>query len=228
MCGKFTAMASWAEVVAFSKPLTRAEVVPSDNDREIAFRVMSTLPVIVWDTATRQRRVMPMRWGFPDPKNWKAPKPIHARAEAIDTTKAFADAFHRGQRGIVIVRTFNEAPDLPGKTEQHVVVPGDRGAVGIAFVWKNFELPMLPGTLTACAMVTVPANKLIATLPTDRMPAVLSDNDWAVWLGEFGTPSDAKACLRTVEGLNWSMSKEERQAQAKRRVPTVSNPRGLL
>jgi hypothetical protein len=31
MCGKFTAMASWAEVVAFSQPLIRAVVEDGDN-----------------------------------------------------------------------------------------------------------------------------------------------------------------------------------------------------
>ena len=71
MCGKFTAMASWAEVVAFSQPLTR-EVAKAeragDNDREITFRVMSNLPVIIWDKEAGKRRVGPMRWGWPDPK----------------------------------------------------------------------------------------------------------------------------------------------------------------
>jgi hypothetical protein len=48
MCGKFTAMASWAEVVAFSQPLGigRPE---GGNDRPVTYRVMSTLPVIIWD-----------------------------------------------------------------------------------------------------------------------------------------------------------------------------------
>ncbi len=87
MCGKFTAMASWAEVVAFSQPLA-TDRVEGSNDREVTFRVMSNLPVIIWDKKAGKRRVVPMRWGFPDPKNLKIPKPIHARSETIDTTKA--------------------------------------------------------------------------------------------------------------------------------------------
>jgi putative SOS response-associated peptidase YedK len=221
-------MASWAEVVAFSQPLTRDDVQESDNDRAVTFRVMSNLPVIIWDKEAGKRRVVPMRWGFPDPKNWKIPKPIHARSETIETTKAFAPAFLDGQRGIVIVRTFNEAPDIPGPSIQHTITPGELGALGIAFVWRQFDLKDLPGSMTACVMVTVPANKLIATLPTDRMPAVLADEDWATWLGEKGTPEDAKACLKTVEGVRWTMTKEERAATTKRKKPTVSDPEGLL
>ena len=226
MCGKFTAMASWGEVVAFSQPLTREEMKESDNDRVLTLRVMDNLPVIIWDKDAQQRRVVAMRWGYPDLRNWKVPKPIHARSEGIETTRAFASAFRAGQRGIVIVRTFNEAPDISGPTIQHTIMPGDVGALGIAFVWDQFDLAALPGTLRACVMVTVPANQLIATLPTDRMPAVLADEDWEMWL--HGTPDEAKACLKTVEGVRWAMTKEERAATTKRRKPTISDPTGLF
>lgn len=229
MCGKFTSMSSWAEVVAFSQPLTRQDVKETDNDRSITFRVMSNLPVIIWDQEAKTRRVVSMRWGWPDPKNWKWPRPIHARSETIDDPKKpFARPFVAGQRGIVIVRTFNEAPDIPGPTAQHTITPGERGAIGITFVWRAFDLADLPGTLRACVMVTVPANTLIAELPTDRMPAVLADEDWGRWLGEPpATPADAKACLKTVEDVRWTMSKEERAAKSKRAKPTVLDPSGL-
>ena len=37
-----------------------------------------------------------------------------------------------------------------------------------------------------------------------------------------------KACLKTVEGVRWTMTKEERAQKAKRQKPTVSDPGGLL
>lgn len=80
-------------------------------------------------------------------------------------------------------------------------------------------------------MVTVPANKLIASLPTDRMPAVLAPEDWSAWLGEEPSNLDrVKACLKTVEGVRWTMTKEERKAdpKTKRRPPTVSDPGDLF
>jgi copper chaperone CopZ len=40
--------------------------------------------------------------------------------------------------------------------------------------------------------------------------------------------NEVKACLKTVEGVRWTMTKEERQAGAKRQKPTASNPTGLL
>jgi len=208
MCGKFTAMASWAEVVEFSQALTAA----GDNDREVTLRVMSNLPVIVFDREAGKRRVVPMRWGFPMKSNWRAPQPIHARAATIDEKHPFKFPFKDGRRGIVIVKTFNEAPDLPGKTEQHTITPGDGKPLGIAFLWDRFEIADLPAPLLACVMATVPANELIATLPTDRMPAILADEDWATWLGENDAQPDVvMATLKTVEGVKWTMAKEEKK-----------------
>lgn len=61
--------------------------------------------------------------------------------------------------------------------------------------------------------MTVPANQVIATLPTDRMPAFFAKKDWAGWLGDQpATVDELKACLRTVEGVKWNMTKEERAA----------------
>ncbi len=216
MCGKFSGMLSWSEMVAFAQPLP--EAVENGNDRLIIYRVMSALPVIVWDHTTQSRRVVPMRWGFPKPTNWKIPQPIHARAETIDTIPAFADAFHAGQRGIVIAKNFNEAPE---SGEQFTITPGDEPFVALAFVWRRFAIPELPTPLLACVMATVPANALIASLPTDRMPAVLAEDDWAKWLDEKPcSAAEAKACLKTVQGIRWRMAKEERP-QKRERAPTM-------
>ena len=71
-------------------------------------------------------------------------------------------------------------------------------------------------------MVTVASNSLIATLPTDRMPAVLDREDWAIWLGEeAASPERVKACLKTQEGVRWTMAKEER-AETKKRNPAAA------
>ncbi len=220
MCGKFTAKSSWTEIVDYiwSPPLDEGE------DRTLTYRVMNDLPVIVWKG--EERRTVPMRWGFPHPDNWQVPQPIHARAETIDTVKAFARPFRDGQRGIVLMKNFNEAPDVKGPTIQHVVTPGDEPVLAAAFVWRRYEIAGRETPLFACVLVTVPANPLLTSLATDRMPAFLAQEDWQVWLGEKPAGLEAvKACLRTVEGARWSMTKE---ARAPRRKPTVSDPAGLF
>ena len=223
-------MASWAEVVAFSQPLT-AERFNSKQveDRELSYRVMSNLPMIVLDKSDGRRRALPMRWGYPDPRDWRRPRPIHARSESIDVTRTFADSFALGQRGIVLMRSFNEAPDVEGPTVQHRITPDEDCVLAAAFLWRRFDMEGQPQPMFACVMVTVPANRLIATLPTDRMPAFLAPEDWAVWLGEeAASPDRVKACLKTVEGVRWTMTKEERRAKGPRPKPAVSDPTGLF
>lgn len=235
MCGKFTAMASWAEVVAFSQPLTADRDYSGANDEAVTLKVMGAVNVILWDDEAKTRKVVPMRWGFPHPKNWRIPQPIHARSETMDELKTFKGPFLGGKRGIVLMRTFNEGKQVtPSKTEQWTIDPLPAHMTGAAFIFDSFSAPDLPAPFLACVLVTVPANALIQSLTTehavsDRMPAFLDPADWATWLGEAGNdPAAAKACCKTTEGIRWTMTKEERKASQKRGKPTVSDPGGLL
>ena len=221
MCGKFTAKSSWTEIVDY---IWSTPPVDGEDDRTLTYRVMNDLPVIVWEG--EERRTVPMRWGFAHPDKWQIPQPIHARAENIDTVKAFAQPFRDGQRGIVLMKNFNEAPDVKGPTIQHVVTPGDEPVLAAAFVWRRYDIAGRSTPLFACVLVTVAANPLLTSLPTDRMPAFLAQEDWQTWLGEKPASLQAvKACLRTVEGARWTMAKE---ARAPRRKPTLSDPAGLF
>jgi len=225
MCGKFTAMGRWRKVWNFSQPLT---VTPGDPpDEGVTYGVAQPLPVIVWDRETKERRVVPMRWGFPHAKDWRRPQPIHARSETIETTKTFAEAFANGQRGIVVFKTFNEGKELSAtKTEQWTIDPQDGVPRGFAFVWRRFEIPGLPQPILACVMATVPANKLLRDTilehdPDPRMPAILEDADWRTWLGENdATPEQAKAVMRTMEGVNWKIAPEPKKVKVKERNAT--------
>lgn len=233
MCGKFTAQASWREVVAFSQPLAAG---PGDGDEGggdecdggggiVVYRVGGVLPVIVWDAEVGKRRVVPMRWGFPDPKDWRRPRPIHARAETIEIKEPFRKPFHERQRGIVVFRTFNEGEEVvkpSGKTEtrQWTIDPQDGLPRGFAFVWRRYAIQGQPAPLLFCVMVTVPANQLIrrtvkAREDDPRMPAILADETWASWLGENGADvATAKALLRTMEGVNWTSAVEPRKPRS--------------
>jgi putative SOS response-associated peptidase YedK len=51
---------------------------------------VNELPVIVLNIVDNKRQVVRMRWGFPDAKDWRRRRPIHARSETVDNTKAFA------------------------------------------------------------------------------------------------------------------------------------------
>lgn len=231
-------MASWAEVHAFSQPLGTVVSESSggdDNDYEVTYRPYAELPVIVWDAALKQRKIVRMRWGLPEANNYKKLKHIHARSESIDTTRAFAPLFADGRRGIVVMKTFNETP--PDSAEQWTINPNDGRARGFAFLCQGYNIDTGHGKeeLRACAMVTVKANKLLTdtilkTDPDPRMPAILrneiDNDDWKIWLGEKDAPLDqVKSVLQTMEGENWTIAPEPKPAKPPKPAKTTKPKR---
>ncbi len=206
MCGKFTRMYSWKEVVEFSQFLGNAED-PIETTTPMRFA-----PVIHLG-ADGKRTTSPMRWGFADRRAKspvERPKHMHARSETIDTLPTFSEAL-ASARGIVVVNTFNEGEELPsGKTKQWTITPRDGKPIGIAVIYERWEHAGGDEILTF-VMATTPANKLISAI-TDRMPAILPLEHWAVWLDETNVPlSEVKALLQTFEG-DWDMREQEKKS----------------
>jgi putative SOS response-associated peptidase YedK len=127
MCGKFTQMASWAEVHTFSTPLDGDDVVEGDrrqgaNDREETFTPMRDARVIR-PTEAGKREFVGMRWGWPD--RWTRlpvdrPKHMHAKGETVDVLRTFKDSFAM-RRSILPVRSFNVGEEAGKKVIQHVL-----------------------------------------------------------------------------------------------------------
>jgi putative SOS response-associated peptidase YedK len=116
----------------------------------------------------------------------------------------FMDAFAE-RRAIVMVETFNEGEELAnGKTKQWVIRPKDRKPIAIAVIWEQWQDEA--GAIACFIQITTPANPLISRI-TDRMPAILRQQDWPVWLGEVDAPlKDVKALLCTFDDQdNWEI-----------------------
>lgn len=205
MCGKFTQMASWAEVHAFSTPLDGGDVVEGDhrqgtNDREEISTPMRDARVFRL-TEAGKRELVSVRWGWPD--RWTGmpvdrPKHMHAKSETVDVLRTFKDSFAM-RRGILPVRMFNVGEEAGKKVIQHVLTPRDGKPLGIAVIWDT--VPNRDGALIeAFVMVTTEPNALIGTV-TDRMPAILPPEQWGPWLGEtHASLSEVKALLAPYAG----------------------------
>jgi len=220
MCGKFTQMATWAEVVTFSRPLT---AIPDEEPVTVSTPMRIAKVIRLGEDGGRE--LAPMRWGFSKPEN-PAFKPdhMHVRAETIDTRATFAESFE-DRRGIVLVETFNEGEQLAnGKTKQWVIRRNDRKPIAIAVIWEGWVGDT--GSEPTFVMVTVPPNPLIARI-TDRMPAILRQDDWGVWLGEDDASLKAvKALLRTFDDQgSWEMTEQVAARSAKNAKP---KPQGEL
>ncbi|MCA8890437.1 MULTISPECIES: SOS response-associated peptidase family protein [Hyphomonas] len=219
MCGKFTYMATWAQVADFSAPLASR---PSNAPEETAMP-MRRAPVLHL-SADAERTQTEMVWGFTRERHGRRyPDHIHARDDKLLASRLWRPHFE-ARRGILIVSSFNEGQEVPTykadrvtptgnmKTVQWTIRPKDSSRLAIAVIYRILETA--EGSVPEFVMCTTPANKGIAAFvtgdPDKRMPAVLQEAGIPVWLGETGAALEqVQACLRTFEdGGAWDMQPE--------------------
>ena len=111
--------------------------------------------------------------------------PIHARAETIAENEWFSDAY-RKRRCVVPMNSFFQK-DATGK--RYAISRRDGQVFGIAGIWENWRDPLTSTWERTFAVITVPANDLIAPIH-DRMLAILPNEQFPRWLSDEADPRD--------------------------------------
>ena len=150
------------------------------------------------------RRLSAMRWGF-IPRWYKKPSGgpllINARAETIAEKPAFRDAA-RQRRGLIIATGFYEwTKDAEGGRDPWFIAPSDGSPLALATVWQDWS--DTEGTqFRTCAIVTTGANAPMQALH-HRMPVILAEADWPLWLGEAGKGAATLMTAAPDNLLSW-------------------------
>lgn len=169
------------------------------------FNVCPTNDVhIVTSDAEGNRRLGAMRWGF-IPRWYKKPSGgpllINARAETIAQKPAFRDAA-RLRRGIIVATGFYEwTKDGEDGRDPWYIAPVDSAPLAFAAVWQSWT-DADGAKLNTCAIVTTGANKPMQALH-HRMPVILAQQDWPLWLGEAGRGAARLMTAAPDDLLQW-------------------------
>ena len=143
---------------------------------------------------TGERRIDALRWGFVPhfAKDLKAaPKPINARSEDVGSSGMFRGAL-AARRAIVPADAYYEWRATATGKQPHAIARRDGAPAALAGLWEGWRAPG-GETLRTFAILTTGASRPMSALHA-RMPVVLDEADWPLWLGEV--EGDATALLR--------------------------------
>jgi putative SOS response-associated peptidase YedK len=117
----------------------------------------------------------------------RSPKLVNAKSETVSTTRAFHDAWIKGQRCIVPMAAFYEDDFRDGKAVPTRISRVDGQPMGMAGLWASWTGP-LGETILSFTLLTMNANNhaLLRRYQQPgsekRMPVVLNEGAYGAWL----------------------------------------------
>jgi putative SOS response-associated peptidase YedK len=206
MCGRII-QAAWPLRYNFVEGLDVSDTRLGNLPRRYNGAPGQDLLVIRENHNTGERALDPLRWGLiPHWTREARPKlrPINARAETIARSRLFAEAYAR-RRCIVPVDGFFEWAGRKGARQPYAIAMRDGSPFGLAGIWENWKHPETGEWLRTFAVITVPANALVAKIH-DRMPAILRPKDYLRWLGPEFDPRDLLITYPDAPMRMWPVS----------------------
>jgi len=190
-------------------------VIPEQEDAEkeivvaqpwwkftVRFNVAVTHRVPVARVHNKITEGVMMQWGFVPPPERRQQQEISVGAALVPSDTVLASEDYRrawlyGQRCVIPLAGFyvwHLAAD--GVSRPSYVRLVNRAVFGVAGLWERTVLDEGEDVIESCALLTVPANRLIAEIDDDRqMPAILHREDYDEWL--TSNASKAQSLLRT-------------------------------
>jgi putative SOS response-associated peptidase YedK len=184
MCGRVRLASDYSEIKI---RLKFAPDAPAPNF-EPDWNKPPTSPMLVAiRTIDGQRIPKMMRWGLLP--HWAKDEKLsystfNARSEDFVNKPAFRAAWQRGQRCLVVTDGFYEWKKINAKKKQAYAIAMEGGGhMVMAGLWSSWKNPKSGEEVLSCTILTCGPNEIMAELH-DRMPVILGEGDWPLWLGE--------------------------------------------
>ena len=194
MCGRFSITMRPEAMRAFFGFIDEPDFPPRYN-----IAPSQPVPIVVREQG--RRRFLLVRWGLVP--SWAKELPqsllINARAETIAEKPSFRGAF-RHHRALMPADGFYEwqaggpKNTKMGPKQPFYIRRRDRKPFAMAAVW-DIWMPSGGSELDSCAIVTAEANETLKPVH-HRMPVILDEKDWDLWLDPAATERELLALLR--------------------------------
>jgi putative SOS response-associated peptidase YedK len=148
------------------------------------------MPVVLQEGA--RRIILPMQWGFPSDQGLL----INARSESVAHRPTFRDAFLR-RRCLIAADAFYEWRRSEKMRQPFLIERNDSGPFALAGIWESVPNPR-------CCVLTTESNELVRSLH-DRMPVILSPEEYGAWLDPSADEPRLKTLLRPFDAAQMHM-----------------------
>jgi putative SOS response-associated peptidase YedK len=158
MCGRFTQLYSWPELVALYR-LTMPPV-----NLQPSYNICPTDPVdVVLPQEGGGLDFVRMRWGLV-PYWWskplkQVPATFNARSDTVATKPMFRDAFKR-RRCVIPMSGFYEWRQMADGKQPFFISGADAPVHSVAGLWDNWKNRETGETIRSCTMIVTEANPL--------------------------------------------------------------------
>lgn len=196
MCGRFTNQYTWRELHALYS--LSDQMFPTSNFPP-RYNIAPTQMAPVVRPKDNAREIALLKWGLVPAWSKDATggaKMINARAESVSEKPAFRSAFQR-RRCLVVADGFYEwAKISASKKQPYFFTLKDKAPFAFAGLYERWTPRDGSDPVETFTIITTVANALVAPFH-DRMPVILTPEEWPLWLGEGeATPDKLTALLR--------------------------------
>lgn len=183
MCGRFSQAYSWAEILAFSQPLTNG-LGPGEGNMRPRYNIAPTTKVHMIVPHDGGRQLVAARWGLIP--SWWSKKPtevgatFNARVERVHESPMFRKAW-KNSRCIIPASGFFEWTGPKSGRIPHYFSAADGRLLAFAGLWDRWMDRTVGHEVLSCTIIVREASSWMSAYH-DRMPCMLSVSAFDAWL----------------------------------------------
>jgi len=199
MCGRFTQMRTWAELLEIYG--IAESLSPSNFPARYNIAPTQNVPAVRRQPTSGERELVNLRWGLVP--SWAkeigiGAKMINARAETVANKPAFRDAFKK-RRCLIVADGFYEWQAQPrGPKQPYFITTADGRPFAFAGLWEEWWSPE-SNLVETCTIITTEASPALRPVH-HRMPVILTPGSFDAWLDGLSASPDARALPAPYDG----------------------------